>query len=178
MAKPDFYELLGVSRDADEKTLKSAFRKKAMQYHPDRNPGDAEAEQSFKAVNEAYEVLRDEQKRAAYDRFGHQAFEQGGMGGGGFGGAGMGAAGMGDIFEEIFGEFMGGASAALRQAARRVARTCATISKSRWKRPSRARPSIWFCRHRWPAIPAQVRAPSPAPARRPARPAAAWARCA
>ncbi|MEO0384678.1 MAG: molecular chaperone DnaJ [Pseudomonadota bacterium] len=108
MAKPDFYELLGVSRDADEKTLKSAFRKKAMQYHPDRNPDDAEAEQNFKAVNEAYEVLRDEQKRAAYDRFGHQAFEQGGMGGGGFGGAGAGGAGMGDIFEEIFGEFMGG----------------------------------------------------------------------
>ncbi|MEM6711695.1 MAG: molecular chaperone DnaJ [Pseudomonadota bacterium] len=104
MAKPDFYELLGVSRDADEKTLKSAFRKKAMQYHPDRNPGDAEAEQNFKAVNEAYEILRDEQKRAAYDRFGHQAFEQGGVGGGG----GFGGAGVGDIFEEIFGEFMGG----------------------------------------------------------------------
>ena len=69
MAKPDFYELLGVARDADDKTLKSAFRKKAMQYHPDRNPGDAEAEKNFKAVNEAYEVLRDEQKRAAYDRF-------------------------------------------------------------------------------------------------------------
>ncbi|MEM6383377.1 MAG: molecular chaperone DnaJ [Pseudomonadota bacterium] len=107
MAKPDFYDLLGVARDADEKTLKSAFRKKAMQYHPDRNPGDGEAEQKFKQVNEAYEVLRDDQKRAAYDRFGHQAFEQGGMGGG-FGGAGMGGAGMGDIFEEIFGEFMGG----------------------------------------------------------------------
>ncbi|MBV6658615.1 MAG: molecular chaperone DnaJ [Devosiaceae bacterium] len=108
MAKPDFYELLGVSRDADEKTLKSAFRKKAMEFHPDRNPGDAEAEQKFKAINEAYEVLRDDQKRAAYDRFGHQAFEQGG-GFGGFGGAGAGGAGMGDIFEEIFGEFMGGA---------------------------------------------------------------------
>ncbi|MEM1289069.1 MAG: molecular chaperone DnaJ [Pseudomonadota bacterium] len=107
MAKPDFYDLLGVPRDADERALKSAFRKKAMQYHPDRNPGDEEAEQKFKAINEAYEVLSDGQKRAAYDRFGHQAFEQGG-GFGGFSGGGAGAAGMGDIFEEIFGDFMGG----------------------------------------------------------------------
>ena len=92
MAKPDFYETLGVSRSADEKELKSAFRKLAMKYHPDRNPGDAEAERKFKEIGEAYEFLKDPQKRAAYDRFGHAAFEQGGGGPGGMGG-GMGGGG-------------------------------------------------------------------------------------
>lgn len=107
MAKADFYETLGVSRDVDDKALKSAYRKMAMQYHPDKNPGDAAAEAKFKEANEAYETLKDPQKRAAYDRYGHAAFENGGMGGGGpFGGAG--AAGFSDIFEDIFGEMMGG----------------------------------------------------------------------
>ncbi len=104
--KTDYYELLGVSRDADEKTLKSAFRKAAMQWHPDRNPGDAAAEHKFKDLNEAYDVLRDPQKRAAYDRFGHAAFEHG-MGGG-RGAGGFGASGFSDIFEDIFGDMMGG----------------------------------------------------------------------
>ncbi len=111
MAKADFYETLGVGRTADEKELKSAFRKLAMKYHPDKNPDDSEAEKKFKEINEAYETLKDPQKRAAYDRFGHAAFEQGGMGGGGFGGGGGGFAGGGgfsDIFEDIFGEMMGG----------------------------------------------------------------------
>ncbi|MGH6762143.1 MAG: molecular chaperone DnaJ [Phyllobacterium sp.] len=108
MAKPDYYETLGVSRDADEKVLKSAFRKLAMKYHPDKNPGDAAAEHKFKELGEAYETLKDPQKRAAYDRFGHAAFENGGFnGGGGFGG-GAGAGGFADIFEDIFGEMMGG----------------------------------------------------------------------
>ena len=107
MAKADFYETLGVSKTADEKELKSAFRKMAMKYHPDKNPGDASAEQKFKDVNEAYEMLKDPQKRAAYDRYGHAAFEQGGMGGG-FGGGGFGGGGFSDIFEDIFGEMMGG----------------------------------------------------------------------
>ncbi|WP_237152718.1 molecular chaperone DnaJ [Oryzibacter oryziterrae] len=107
MAKRDYYEVLGVSRDADEKALKSAFRKLAMQLHPDKNPGDATSEAKFKEVNEAYEVLKDPQKKAAYDRFGHAAFENGG-GGGGFGGGGFGGASMSDIFDDIFGEFMGG----------------------------------------------------------------------
>ena len=106
MAKRDFYEVLGVAREADEATLKSAYRRLAMKYHPDRNPDDPTAEQNFKEVNEAYDVLKDGQKRAAYDRFGHDAFENGGGGGGpGFGGFGGGFA---DIFDEVFGEFMGG----------------------------------------------------------------------
>ena len=109
MAKADFYETLGVGRTADEKELKSAFRKMAMKYHPDKNPGDAEAEKKFKELNEAYETLKDPQKRAAYDRYGHAAFEQGGGGAGGFGGfSGGGAGGFSDIFEDIFGEMMGG----------------------------------------------------------------------
>jgi len=107
MSKEDYYETLNVSRDADEKELKSAFRKMAMKYHPDRNPDDAEAEAKFKEIGEAYEALKDPQKRAAYDRFGHAAFENGGGGQGPFGGGG-GMGGMGDIFEDIFGEMMGG----------------------------------------------------------------------
>src|SRR5690242_5340569 len=106
MAKKDFYELLGVARDAGGEEIKKAYRKMAMQYHPDRNPGDKQAEQTFKEINEAYDVLKDEQKRAAYDRFGHAAFENGGRGGGA-GDFGF-AAGFADIFDEMFGEFMGG----------------------------------------------------------------------
>ena len=78
MAKRDYYETLGVDRGADKDGLKRAYRKLAMQYHPDRNPDDPEAEARFKEVNEAYDVLKDEEKRAAYDRFGHAAFENGG----------------------------------------------------------------------------------------------------
>ncbi len=106
MAKIDYYEMLGVARSVGEKELKSAYRKKAMQFHPDRNPDDKEAERNFKEVNEAYEVLKDPQKRAAYDQFGHAAFEQGEGGFGGGFGAGTGA--FSDIFEDIFGEMMGG----------------------------------------------------------------------
>ena len=108
MAKQDFYELLGVSRSADADELKRSYRKLAMQYHPDRNPGDKAAEQKFKDVNEAYDVLKDEQKRAAYDRFGHAAFENGSRGPGDFGFAGGFSGGFADIFEEMFGAMGGG----------------------------------------------------------------------
>ncbi|MEX3010889.1 molecular chaperone DnaJ [Hoeflea sp. TYP-13] len=109
MAKADFYETLGVSKGASDRDLKSAFRKLAMKYHPDKNPDDVESERKFKEINEAYETLKDPQKRAAYDQYGHAAFEQGGPGGfgGGFGG-GAGAGAFSDIFEDIFGEMMGG----------------------------------------------------------------------
>ena len=119
----NYYETLEVSRDADGATLKSAYRKLAMKWHPDRNPGDAEAEAKFKACNEAYETLKDPQKRAAYDRFGHEAFTQGMNGGGGGGGRGPDGFGdIGDIFETIFGSaFGGGARGGARQRQRRGA---------------------------------------------------------
>ncbi|MEX0853558.1 MAG: molecular chaperone DnaJ [Bauldia sp.] len=107
MARADFYDVLGVARDADDKTLKAAFRKLAMQHHPDKNPGDHDAEVKFKEVSAAYECLKDPQKRAAYDRFGHAAFEHGGPGGtGGF--TNDFTASMSDIFDNIFGDMMGG----------------------------------------------------------------------
>ena len=104
MSKRDFYEVLGVSRTCDEKALKASYRKLAMQYHPDRNGSDPDAEHKFKEVSAAYECLKDPQRRAAYDRFGHAAFEQG-MGGGFNGDF---TASMSDIFDNIFGDFMGG----------------------------------------------------------------------
>jgi molecular chaperone DnaJ len=106
VAKRDYYETLGVAKTADEKDLKSAFRKLAVQFHPDKNPGDKEAEARFKEISEAYDVLKDPQKRAAYDRFGHAAFENGGPGGPGFNGDF--AQSMSDMFDTIFDEFLGG----------------------------------------------------------------------
>ena len=103
MSKRDYYEVLSVTRTCTEVELKAAFRKLAMQHHPDRNPGDKDCEHRFKEINEAYDVLKDGDKRAAYDRFGHAAFEHGGMGGGAHGfGADFGST-FADIFEGIFG---------------------------------------------------------------------------
>lgn len=122
MTEKDYYEVLEVSKDASGDEIKKSFRRLAMQYHPDRNPGNKEAETKFKEINEAYEVLKDEQKRAAYDRYGHQAFANGGVGGGNpFGGFdfGGGAGGFADIFSEVFSEFVGRGRGAGRTYAQR-----------------------------------------------------------
>ena len=109
MAKQDYYATLGVARDASADDLKKAYRKLAMQCHPDRNPGDKQAEARFKEISEAYDILKDDQKRAAYDRYGHAAFEQGGGPAAAAAGSTSPArGGLGDIFDQMFGDFMGG----------------------------------------------------------------------
>ncbi len=106
MAKRDYYKVLDVPRNASEADIKKAYRRRAMKYHPDRNPGDKEAEESFKEAKEAYEVLSDEQKRAIYDQHGHDGIDAARQGGGGAGG--FGGADFGDIFGEVFGDIFGG----------------------------------------------------------------------
>lgn len=119
MAKRDYYEVLGISKGASEDEIKKAYRKKAKEFHPDRNKDNPESEAQFKEAGEAYDVLKDPEKKAAYDRFGHAAFE-GGMGGGGQrpgggygGGPGQGdfASAFSDVFDDLFGDFMGGGRA-------------------------------------------------------------------
>jgi molecular chaperone DnaJ len=132
MSKTDYYQLLGVDRDADNDVLKKAYRKLAVKYHPDKNPGDATAEAKFKEVSEAYDVLKDADKRAAYDRYGHEAFTSGGMGraGGANGGGGYhdpfemfreafggGGGGGGGIFEDLFGGGSGRSSGGAQHGA-------------------------------------------------------------
>jgi molecular chaperone DnaJ len=107
MAKQDYYATLGVAREAGAEDLKKAYRKLAMQHHPDRNPGNKQAEAKFKEISEAYDILKDDQKRAAYDRYGHAAFEQGGAGGFNAGFDFSAGGGLGDIFDQMFGEFTG-----------------------------------------------------------------------
>src|SRR3989344_7203846 len=107
-SKHDYYDLLGVSRKAGPEEIKKAYRKLAIQYHPDKNPGDKSSGEKFKELSEAYEVLSDSKKRQMYDQFGHAAASQSGFGGaphGGFGGAGS----FNDIFDDIFGDIFGGA---------------------------------------------------------------------
>ncbi len=115
MAADDYYAILGVARDASADDLKKAYRKLALQHHPDRNPDDQGAEQRFRELGEAYEVLKDPQKRAAYDRYGKAAFEQGGGFGGGAGG------GFADVFDEMFGDFFSGGRGGRRGGASRGA---------------------------------------------------------
>lgn len=113
--KRDYYEVLGVNRSASEEDIKKAYRKLAMKYHPDRNPGDKLAEERFKEASEAYQALSDAERRAQYDRFGHAAFEQTG----GFGGFDFASAGFEDIFSDIFGDFLGAGRGRSRTRARR-----------------------------------------------------------
>ncbi len=113
MSKRDYYEVLGVGRDASEREIKKAYKRLAMKFHPDRNPGDKAAEASFKEVKEAYEILTDSDKKAAYDQFGHAGVDPNRGGGGGFGGADF-----GDVFGDVFGDIFGGGRRSQRQAAR------------------------------------------------------------
>jgi len=125
MAKRDYYEVLGVARNASEADIKKAYRRLAMKHHPDRNPDDKSAEAKFKEANEAYEVLADAQKRAAYDQFGHAGVDPsaaaGARGGAGFYGAGAGAASFADIFGDVFGDIFGGGGGGRRGGVQRGA---------------------------------------------------------
>jgi molecular chaperone DnaJ len=130
VSRRDYYEVLGVARDADEQALKAAYRKLALQHHPDRNPGDKQAEEKFKEAAQAYSVLSDAQKRASYDRFGHQGVP---TAAGGFDPSNM--PDLNDILSEVFGfgDLFGGGNSRQRRNGRSAATTSATISKSRSK---------------------------------------------
>lgn len=112
MAKRDYYEILGVERSADEREIKKAYKRLAMKFHPDRNPDNPESEEKFKEAKEAYEILSDAQKRAAYDKFGHAGVDPNQAGPGGFGGG----ADFGDVFGDIFGDIFGGGRRSQRAA--------------------------------------------------------------
>ena len=119
MSKRDYYEVLGITRDTGDKEMKKAYRRMAMKFHPDRNPGDKEAEEKFKEVNEAFEILSDPQKRSAYDQYGHAGVDPSSGGHGGFGGFGGGGGGFGDIFGDVFGDIFGGGGGFQRSSVQR-----------------------------------------------------------
>src|SRR5438876_11732122 len=120
MAKRDYYETLGIAKNASDEEIKKAYRKLAMKHHPDRNPDSKTSEEKFKEVKEAYEMLSDSQKRDAYDRYGHAGVDPNMGGGGGFGGGGAG--GFGDAFGDIFGDIFGGSARGGRAAGPQVYR--------------------------------------------------------
>src|SRR5712671_4226331 len=197
MAKRDYYEVLGVNRDADEEAIKKAYRRLAMKHHPDRNPDNPKAEELFKEAKEAYEVLTDAGKRSAYDRFGHAGVDpRAGMAGGGAAGFSSFADAFGDIFGDIFNQARGGRSSVYRGADLRynleipqvgsavyrrttaAEPTCVTTWRSRcYRRRAAPRPGFAFRLTRI-ATPARDRGQSPARSREPARPAKDRARCA
>jgi curved DNA-binding protein CbpA len=173
----DYYELLGVNRTASADDIKKAFRKLAMQHHPDRNSGNQDSEKQFKNINHAYDILKDPEKRAAYDRYGRPPSRAVGPGGpGGFQGQGF---DFGSVFSDIFEDMFGAAAlAGAAGAPIRAARTCASISRSRWNRPMAAPKPRCACRARSPARSATAAAPRPVPSRSSARPVMAAAGCA
>src|SRR5262249_22710016 len=176
--KRDYYDVLGVSKAASDQEIKAAFRRLAKECHPDRCNGDRGSEKRFKEANEAYEALKDPQKRAAYDRFGHAAFE-GGMGAHTHGFGADFSASMSAMFDDLFGEFMGQRRPRQRSARQRgAAGTFATIGRSRWPRLMKASRRRSACRHPSPASPALGQGRRQAPRLRPAAPAEASARCA
>ena len=132
MAKQDFYEILGISKSASQAEIKKAYRKMAIKYHPDKNPGDKTAEENFKKDAEAYEVLSDENKKARYDQYGHAAFD-GPQGGGGFGGGGMNMEDIFSQFGDIFGGGFGGGFGGFGGGGQRQARVKGTNMRIRVK---------------------------------------------